>query len=102
MDLKSSFAVVFLLRMLWNFCRAWSLAWSWPRPPTRMNPDLFIRVGSVPLFCVYGNKWQKPLKIKTIVWLLHKQSSGVFYVWSFSQCYGFSMLSNQNAFGFYY
>ena len=62
MDLKSSFAVVFLLRMLRNFCRAWSLAWSlawsWPRPPipAHMNPDLFIRVGSVPLFCVYENK----------------------------------------------
>ena len=84
MDLKSSFAVVFLLRMLRNFCRAWSLAWSlawsWPRPPipAHMNPDLFIRVGSVPLFCVYENKWQKPLKVKTIVWLLHKPSLSVF------------------------
>ena len=72
MDLKSSFAVVFLLRMLRNFCRAWSLAWSlawsWPRPPipAHMNPDLFIRVGSVPLFCVYENKWQKPLKVKLL------------------------------------
>ena len=84
MDLKSSFAVVFLLRMLRNFCRAWSLAWSlawsWPRPPipAHMNPDLFIRVGSVPLFCVYKNKWQKPLKVKTVVWLLHKPSLSVF------------------------
>ena len=84
MDLKSSFAVVFLLRMLRNFCRAWSLAWSlawsWPRPPipAHMNPDLFIRVGSVPLFCVYENKWQKPLKVKTVVWLLHKSSLSVF------------------------
>ena len=80
MDLKSSFAVVFLLRMLRNFCRAWSLAWSWPRPPipAHMNPDLFIRVGSVPFFCVYENKWQKPLKIKTVVWFLHKPSLGVF------------------------
>ena len=95
MDLKSSFAVVFLLCM--PFCAPLA-------PPAHMIPDLLIRVGSVPppppfcklllFLCFYGKKMAKPLKVKPIVWLLYKPLLGVFEVWSFSRSYGFSMLSN--------
>ena len=80
---ESSFALKFWGRFL--FAHAQELL---PRlvfslvlaPPAHPRPyeSWFIRVGSVPLFCVYENKWQKSLKIKTLVWLLHKPSLGVF------------------------
>ena len=49
MDLKSSFAVIFLFAYARELLPRLVFA-----PPAHMNPDLFIRVGSVtPLLCVW-------------------------------------------------